>query len=167
MREILRKQIREKDTMIDTLLAQLNPTATTATPLSLNTSRLALTQEQRNSYRDVLNYLEKSQGCGRAESRPKIDVSSLEDESDYEEEEEEGEALDDDEGFPGSLFQVHPLPTRCAPAGLLAKAALETRSRSRMSSPTDSAERSTDADSPEEGGIGNLAYFEPGMHAVA
>ena len=164
MREILRKQIREKDAQIDNLLAQLNPAAPTATPLALNVAKLALTPEQRAAHRDVLAYFEKSQGV-RSGERTKIDVSTLDDESDYDSDEDTLSCGDADvEDISGSIHQLH-LPTRCTPTGMIAKAALESRSRSRMPSPDASAGR-TDSDSEDpvaaEGGIGNLSYFEPG-----
>ena len=169
VREILRKQIREKDAMIDNLLAKLNPAAPSNTPLSLNVSRLALSPEQRTAYRDVLAYFEKSQGVKTPEK--KIDVSSLDDDSEYDSDSDSGDAEGEGEDSSSTFCQPH-IPSKCAPAGLLAKAALETRSRSRMSSPVTSAHGRSESEPGSEdiaaieAGIGNLSYFEPGMSAV-
>lgn len=168
MREILRKQIREKDTMIDNLLAKLNPAAPSTTPLALNVSKLALTPEQRNVYRDVLAYFEKSQGV-RSSEKAKIDVSSLDEDSEYDSDSEAGEAEGDSEDTSAALYQPF-LPTKCAPAGLVAKTVLETRSRSRLSSPAASVLGRSESEGSDdvaaiEAGIGSLSYFEPGTLA--
>ena len=168
MREILRKQIREKDVMIDNLLAKLNPASSLATPLSINPSRLALSAEQRSRYRDVLMYLDKGQNAraaGDAVPRQKIDVSSLDDEYDFASDSEDGSSGMEDLQESTAALHIHPLPARCAPAGVLASAALETRSLSRVSSPA-SGREPTESEHQEEmadGGLANAAYFQPGM----
>jgi hypothetical protein len=169
MREILRKQIREKDAMIDDLLAKLNPASSMCTPLSINPSRLALTAEQRSRYRDVLMYLDKGQNTGKASGeavRQKIDVSLLDEEYDYESESEACSSGIDELQESTSSLHIHPLPAKRAPAGVLASAALETRSLSRASSPAPGGEpassESSFQDELTEGGIANLSYFQPG-----
>ena len=164
VREILRKKIREKDAMIDNLLARLNPTAPSATPLSLNVARLALTPDQRAAYRDVLSYFEKSQSVRTVEK--KIDVSTLDEDSEYESDSDNDTEGGDADDAASSVFQPH-VPTKCTPTGLLAKSALETRSRSRLSSPETSNHGRTESEGSEEttstgAGIGNPSYFEPG-----
>ena len=189
MREILRKQIREKDAMIDNLLAKLNPASSMSTPLSINPSRLALTQEQRLQYRDVLLYLDKAQsstkasaGTDGASSRAKIDVSALDDEYEYDSESDDGggggggtsSGIEDLQQSTSALH-IHPLPQKHAPAGILASTTLETRSR--LSSPVsgrDPPSSEGEQGSAHEDGAGvggsagagdgfaNSAYFEPG-----
>ncbi|KAI0686308.1 hypothetical protein BC835DRAFT_1420504 [Cytidiella melzeri] len=165
MRDILRKKIREKDSMIDSLLARLNPTSATATPLSIAPSRMALTPEQRTIYRDILAYYEKGQGsCKSAcEGFRRFDLSTLEEDSDYDSDSEESTGLEDLQESTSALH-IHPLPAAEAPSGLVAKTALE----SRVGSPASAREHGSsegsqiEAISVQEEGIGNLAYFEPG-----
>lgn len=165
MREILRKQIKEKDAMIDSLLARLNPTSSTFTPLSIMPSRMALTPDQRIVYRDVLAYYEKTAGSYKSASdgSRKFDLSALEEDSDYESETEDSSGVEDLQESTSALH-IHPLPAVEAPSGLVAKTALE----SRVGSPTLSKEHGssdgsqTEAASASEEGIGNFAYFEPG-----
>lgn len=168
MREILRKQIREKDVMIDNLLARLNPTSSMATPLAISPSRLALTPEQRNVYRDVLAYYEKSQSLSKSatEGGRKFNVSALDEDSEYDSESDESIAVDELQESTSNLH-INPLPATEAPAGLLAKTALE--SKSRLGSPASARGSGSEWDQLEDhassshsGGIGNLAYFEPG-----
>ncbi|KAI0087537.1 hypothetical protein BDY19DRAFT_994860 [Irpex rosettiformis] len=165
MREILRKQIREKDAMIDNLLARLNPTSSTVTPLSITPSRLALTREQRTVYRDVLTYYEKGQGTskGAGEGLRKFDVSTLEEEYECDSDPEEVSDVEDLQESTTSLH-IHPLPASEAPTGLVAKTALESRvgSPAFARDPASSEGSQADILSSQEEGIGNLAYFEPG-----
>ena len=166
MREILRKQIREKDAMIDNLLARLNPTSSAVTPLSITPSRLALTQEQRTAYRDVLAYYEKGQGTckGAGESFRKFDVSTLEEEFECDSDAEDSSDVEDLQESTTSLH-IHPLPVAEAPSGLVAKTALQSRvgSPAFARDPGSSDGSQADVISPQEEGIGNLAYFEPGV----
>lgn len=168
MREILRKQIREKDAMIDSLLARLNPASSTVTPLSITPSRLALTAEQRTIYRDVLAYYEKGQGnCkGAGDSLRKFDVSTLEEEFEYDSDPEETSDVEDLQESTNGLH-IHPLPAAEAPSGLVAKTALESRvgSPAFARDPGSSDSSQPEGASSQEEGIGNLAYFEPGMLA--
>jgi hypothetical protein len=165
MREILRKQIKEKDAMIDSLLARLNPTSSTFTPLSIIPSRLALTPEQRIAYRDVLAYYDKTAGSSKSipDGSRKYDLSALDDDLDYESETEESSGVEDLQESTNALH-IHPLPAVEAPSGLVAKTVLE----SRVGSPALSKEHSSsgssqvEAASASEEGIGSLAYFEPG-----
>ena len=169
MREILRKQIREKDAEIDNLLAKLNPTSLMSTPLSINPSRLALTQDQRVQYRDVLMYLDKAQNSARVSgepsSRAKIDVSALDEEYEYDSESEDGSSGMEDLQESTASLHIHPLPQKFAPAGILASTTLE--SRSRLSSPVSgrdpaSSENEQQQEDVADGGFANSAYFEPG-----
>lgn len=177
MREILRKQIREKDAQIDSLLAKLNPASASSTPLSINTARLPLTPAQRATYRDVLLYLDKAQNTARPSAaadgaRPKIDVSALDADFEYDSDE-------DDDGSGGSGLEelqesaaglhLYPRPATIAPAGVLASTA------SRLSSPDLAREPhaggSGASGSSAEGGvpavgITSAAYFEPGASRV-
>lgn len=166
MRDILRKQIREKDAMIDNLLAKLNPASSMTTSLSINPARLALTPEQRTQYRDVLMYLEKGQTRVSGEAaRQKIDVSALDEEFEVESDSEDvGSGMEDLQESTSSLH-LHPLPTKRAPAGVLASTALE--SRSRLSSPVSGRDPTSSGESEAledsaDGGITSFAYFEPG-----
>lgn len=156
MREILQKQIREKDAMIDTLLQQLNPKPSLCTPLTLVPSRLALTDSQRAAYRDVLSWFEKVQSGVRVDGKEKIDVSVLED--GYDEgldSDNEGNSSDAHDALPAP--QPHLLPGGSAPAGLLASAALY--SDSAIASPPSPEET---RDLKVEKGIGSKTYFQPG-----
>lgn len=167
MRELLRKQIREKDAKIDKLLARLNPTSSTFTPLSIVPSRIALTAQQRTTYRDVLAYYEKGQGSSKSagETLRKFDLSTLEEEFEYDSGSDDSTDVADLQEH-ASALHINPLPAAEAPTGLVAKTALE--SRSRLGSPVSSREpESSDGDHEEmvaaqDTGIGNLAYFEPG-----
>ncbi|EKM52424.1 uncharacterized protein PHACADRAFT_30944 [Phanerochaete carnosa HHB-10118-sp] len=171
MRDILRKQIREKDVMIDNLLAKLNPASSTATPLAINPSKLTLTPEQRTQYRDILMYLDKVQGSSRVSSeaaRQKIDLSAFDEEFEEDSESEGVSSGMEDVQESTPSFHLHPLPAKRAPAGVLAATALE--SRSRLSSPVSgrdptSSGESDPHDDPAEGGITSSAYFEPGPFA--
>ena len=166
MREILRKQIREKDAMIDNLLARLNPTPSTFTPVAIAPSRLALTPEQRTLYRDVLAYYEKGQAAskGVGDGYRKFDVSTLEEEFENSSDSEELSDLEEvQEGT--TALHIHPLPVAEAPSGLVAKTALQSRvgSPAFARDPGSSDGSQADVISPQEEGIGNLAYFEPGV----
>lgn len=166
LREVLQKQIREKDAQIDELLSQMNPTPSLSTPLSIIPSRLALTDSQRTTYRDALAWLEKAQTCSKADMKAKIDVSFLEDGSDDDLDSEDGMSLDDDvQSSSGSSSQFSSLPGAAAPAGVLAAAALESTQRGlspmRVSPHPEGPEDTKDL--KIEGGIGCKTYFQPGM----
>lgn len=152
----------------------LNPASQSATPLSINLPRLALTPEQRTQYREVLVYLDKSQGgsarstSGEAKHTVRLNVSELESEWEEEDEDDEGSGVDELQEST-ALLHIQPMPERNAPVGMMAQAALESRSSlSRMSSPASNiAPSSSDGDQQtrEEtsgGGIGNADYFSPG-----
>lgn len=161
--------------MIDTLLAKLNPASSTSTPLSINPSRLALTQTQRTQYRDVLMYLDKAQNAaklssGDSSTRAKIDVSALDEEYEYDEESDDegsgGSGADDLQQSTSSLH-IHPLPQKFAPAGILASTTLE--SRSRLSSPVSGRDPTSSEGEPSQedttnDGFANSAYFQPGTY---
>lgn len=163
MREILQKQIREKDAMIDTLLQQLNPKPSLCTPLTLVPSRLALTDSQRAAYHDVLSWFEKVQSGARVDGKEKIDVSLLED--GYDEgldSDNEGNSPDVHDNLPAP--QPHLLPGGSAPAGLLASAALDSDSAiASPPSPEMSLKQEEETqDLKVEKGIGSKTYFQPG-----
>ena len=167
MRDILRKQIREKDEMIDQLLSRLNPSPSLATPLTIVPSKLALTPAQRLTHQNVLSWLDKHRTGSKAVGDPKskVDVSALEDEpvsEDEGEDDSEDGDLVEDEATAVLLRQLDFTPAGPAPAGILASAAL---SCSRHESPTSSSSKGPDEDSRElriEGGIGSKSYFAPG-----
>lgn len=162
LREILRKQIREKDAMIDELLNQLNPAPSLATPLSIIPSRLALTDSQRHVYRDVLAWFEKSQN-GAKDNKGRIDVSFLEDGSDddFESDEEQSQADETQNTSFDLSQQLRSLPGASAPAGLLVTTVLESQ---RQPSPTGETEHedTEGKDLRIERGIGSKGYFQPG-----
>lgn len=164
MREILQKQIREKDAMIDSLLQQLNPKPSLCTPLTIVPSRLTLTDSQRATYRDVLSWFEKVQSGGKADGKDKIDVSVLEDGYD------EGLDSDNEGNTPlvsdaPSAQQPHLLPGGSAPAGLLASAVLDS-DRVTASPPSTKIQLKQEGETEDlkvEKGIGSKKYFQPGM----
>ena len=152
--------------MIDNLLARLNPASSMSTPLAISPSRLALTPEQRNVYRDVLAYYEKSQSQSKsaAETARKFDVSALDEDLEYDSDSDGSVAMDDLQES-ASALHINPLPATEAPAGLLAKTALE--SKSRLGSPSSVRGSGSEGDQVDDqasshGGIANPAYFEPG-----
>ena len=166
LREVLQKQIREKDAQIDELLSQMNPTPSLATPLSIVPSRLALTDKQRFIYRDALAWLEKAQTCSKSDMKAKIDVSFLEDGSDSDLDSDDNMSLDDDTQSSASSSHFTSLPGASAPAGVLAAAALESNPRGlspmRVSPHPEGLEDTKDL--KIEGGIGCKTYFQPGMY---
>ena len=167
MREILQKQIREKDAMIDTLLQQLNPKPSLCTPLTLVSSRLALTESQRAAYRDVLSYFEKVQSGARADGKEKIDVSVLEDGYD-EGLDSDGEGNHADIPDTPNAPQPHLLPGGSAPAGLLASLALDS-DRATSSPPSSDVPSKDDEETKDlkiEKGIGSKKYFQPGKISI-
>ncbi|THH33350.1 hypothetical protein EUX98_g804 [Antrodiella citrinella] len=168
LREVLQKQIREKDAQIDELLSQMNPTPSLATPLSIIPSRLALTDSQRFTYRDALAWLEKAQSCSKSDMKAKIDVSFLEDGSDSDLDSDDNMSLDDDlQSSSSSSTQFTSLPGASAPAGVLAAVALESRHRAHATTdmPPHLEGLEPSQDLKIEGGIGSKAYFQPGPSA--
>ncbi|KAH8092166.1 hypothetical protein BXZ70DRAFT_898356 [Cristinia sonorae] len=168
LREVLQKQIREKDARIDELLSQMNPTPSLTTPLSIIPSRLALTDSQRCTYRDALAWLEKAQSSSKTDLRAKIDVSFLEDGSDSDLDSEDDKMSVDDDVPSTSRRSVRfsHLPGAAAPAGVLAAAALESnRGKSPMRVSPLPEEPEDSQDLKIEGGIGSKSYFQPGPSA--
>ncbi|KAI8996283.1 hypothetical protein BD414DRAFT_575643 [Trametes punicea] len=173
MRVVLQQQIREKNAMIDKVLSQVNPGPTMPTPLTLVPARLPLTEEERNKYRDVLAYLERAATQAGAriggDSRPKFDISALEDPSEAESDSDD-EMADDATNLnravspKGELRPVDSILEVAAPTGMMAIAALETRSTAPKGSITDSSasEGGSSNKSSIEGGIASDTYFLPG-----
>ncbi|KAI0830360.1 hypothetical protein BC628DRAFT_1408462 [Trametes gibbosa] len=172
MRVVLQQQIREKNAMIDKVLSQVNPGPTMPTPLTLVPARLPLSDEERNKYRDVLAYLERSttQTAARigGDGRPKFDISALEDPS-----EADSETEDEMEGVAtpsrGLSPKGEPRPMDsilevAAPTGMMAIAAFETRHIAAKGSVVESSssEGGSSHNSAPEGGIANESYFLPG-----
>ncbi|KAI0073211.1 hypothetical protein K474DRAFT_1603752 [Panus rudis PR-1116 ss-1] len=165
MREVLQKQIREKDSMIDNLLQQINPTPSLATPLSIVPSRLALTEAQREQYRDVLSWFEKAQSGVKGDLREKIDVSPLEE--GYEEGADSDDEGSQDSNCPDACAaalarQLRFLPGESAPAGLLVSAVLDSTKKKQSTEQTSA--RQDDDDNQDlriEAGIGSKNYFQP------
>ncbi|TCD60645.1 hypothetical protein EIP91_009746 [Steccherinum ochraceum] len=169
MRDILRKQIREKDAMIDQLLGRLNPSPSLATPLAIVPSKLCLTPEQRQRHQAVLAWLDKHRGGSKnaTDPRAKIDVSALEDEPCSDESGEEDDDEDDEEGdeFAAAfLLQLDFTPAASAPAGILASTALlcSRRCSPTPASPEGEPSEEDSRDLKVEGGIGCRTYFAPG-----
>lgn len=170
MREILQKQIREKDAMIDSLLFQVNPKPSLSTPLTIVPSRLALSDTQRIVYRDVLTWFEKAQSGTRGDGREKIDVSALED--GYEEgldsdDEVNHDASQDTDACAAALArQLRFLPGPSAPAGLLVSAVLDSTQFEEAPSLSAGSEEGEELqDLKVEQGIGSKLYFQPGPSA--
>lgn len=140
MRRILQQQIREKDAQIDKVLSKVNPAA--STKLTLMPERLPLSEEERNKHRDVLAYLRRSRipAASRVadDDRLKFDISTFEDyaevDSDFGPDSSDpydvqcltsfGRGLSHEDGS----FSINSILERAAPAGIMAKAALETGS---------------------------------------
>ncbi|KAI0791090.1 hypothetical protein C8Q75DRAFT_816566 [Abortiporus biennis] len=165
LREILRKQIREKDAKIDELLSQLNPTPSLATPLSIVPSRLSLTDSQRNMYRDVLVWFEKSQSGAKSDVKSRIDVSFLEDSEDEFDSDDEMSLGDENQASSSKALSrsFGSLPGSSAPAGLLVNAVLDIQ---RQLTPGKDAEMEEDSEDMRiERGIGSKTYFQPGPSA--
>ncbi|KAH9886688.1 hypothetical protein C8Q73DRAFT_748860 [Cubamyces lactineus] len=174
MRVVLQQQIREKNAMIDKVLSQVNPGPTMPTPLALVPARLPLTEEERNKYRDVLAYLERAATQAGAriggDGRPKFDISALEDpsevESDSEEDMGEGGAASPNRGASpkGDMRPMDTILEVAAPTGMMAIAALETRSTANKGNVGDSSasEGGSSNKSTVDGGIANDTYFLPG-----
>ncbi|KAL7278771.1 hypothetical protein ACG7TL_007779 [Trametes sanguinea] len=174
MRVVLQQQIREKNAMIDKVLSQVNPGPTMPTPLTLVPARLPLNEDERNKYRDVLAYLERAatQAGTRiaGDGRPKFDISALEDpseaESDSEDEMVDG-ATSPNRGASPKGSEMRPMDSIlevAAPTGLMAIAALETRSIAPKGSAPDSSasEGGSSGKSSVENGIASETYFLPG-----
>lgn len=172
MRVVLQQQIREKNAMIDKVLSQVNPGPTMPTPLTLVPARLPLSEEERNKYRDVLAYIERSttQAAARigGDGRPKFDISALEDPSEV-----DSESDDDMEGLTSPKRGLSPKSEMrpmdsilevAAPTGMMAIAALETRNIAGKGSVADSStsEGGSSHKSAPDGGIANESYFLPG-----
>ncbi|KAI0633110.1 hypothetical protein C8Q77DRAFT_871216 [Trametes polyzona] len=170
MRVVLQQQIREKNAMIDKVLSQVNPGPTMPTPLTLVPARLPLSDEERNKYRDVLAYLERSttQAAARigGDGRPKFDISALEDPSEV-----DSESEDEMEGVtsPGRAVSPksdsRPMDTVlevAAPTGIMALAALETRNITSKGTVTESSASDNSHGSVHDGGISNESYWLPG-----
>ncbi|KAI0062961.1 hypothetical protein BV25DRAFT_1803108 [Artomyces pyxidatus] len=138
-REFLLKQIREKDETIAKLLSDL--TSTTSTPLSINSSRIALNTEERDVHGDVLAWMEKrhsSSSRSIAKACAVFDTSQLEDEDMWSSDEED----DDSSSESVERVKIEPrepptrvkatrllsLPDEGAPLGFLAKCSLKYNS---------------------------------------
>ncbi|EIW56374.1 uncharacterized protein TRAVEDRAFT_49201 [Trametes versicolor FP-101664 SS1] len=147
MRVVLQQQIREKNAMIDKVLSQVNPGPTMPTPLTLVPARLPLSEEERNKYRDVLAYIERSttQAAARigGNGRPKFDISALEDPSEVDSESDNDmEGLTSPErglSLKGKMRQMDAILEVAAPTGMMAIAALETRNIASKGSVVDSS----------------------------
>ncbi|KAI0794903.1 hypothetical protein C8Q75DRAFT_803748 [Abortiporus biennis] len=167
--EILRKQIKEKDAMIDDLLHRLNPTPSLATPLSLNLSRLALTASQRVKHRDVLAWFERPQNkiksCRELKSKVKLAGLQPDDEDNFSDDEDSDTA--GGSGSPAAEELDEPtvthrltLPEASAPAGLLASTVIHSRQRSVSVDP--GSDEDEEVDMSTERGVGSRTYFDPG-----
>lgn len=157
--EILRKKIRQKDAEIDDVLNQLNPAPSLATPMSIVTSKLTLTESQRTTYKSALSWLEKPQNAskGQGDPRAKVDISTFDD-SDMD---SDGESSDDQIESP---IEMGPLLGRFAPAGLLVRTAIEsgTRCSADATSSTSNTGVEDSIDRSIEAGVGSKDYFQPG-----
>lgn len=138
---VLRQQIREADAKIDTLLSQVNPGPTMATPLTLVPARLPFGQKERAEYRDVLTYLERAaQQAGQrfvGDGRAKFDISALEDLISDDDSETDEDAPPGADGATSpkratspktELTQTQPVDTIlevAAPNGIMAAAAMQ------------------------------------------
>lgn len=171
MRVVLQQQIREKNAMIDKVLSQVNPGPTMPTPLTLVPARLPLSEEERNKYRDVLAYIERSttQTAARigGDGRPKFDISALEDPSevDSESDEDMDDVTSPKRGLsPKGDARIDSILEVAAPTGMMAIAALETRSNAatKGSVADSTSEGGSSQKSAHDGGIANEAYFLPG-----
>lgn len=165
MRDILRKQIKEKDVMIDQLLNRLNPSPSLATPLAIVPSKLTLTSEQRIKHQSALAWLEKHRTGSRAtqDSKAKVDVSALEDDPVSDDSMDEGSDEEEgDEDAPRTLLnELDFAPAGPAPAGILASTVLSL-SRHQSPIPGSSSAGEDSRDLRVEGGIGSKSYFAPG-----
>lgn len=154
--------------MIDNLLERVNPTAATATPLCVDSSKLLLTAKERHVHRDVLRWLERGHGSGNriSEQRPKFDSSSLEGDL-----EDSSSSDDDSDQLKASDYLISPtsqrpraVPQEATPAGLLAASFLRHGATSARASSADSTTSGDSGDivSGDECGDAEL-YFQPGQ----
>ncbi|KAI0369514.1 hypothetical protein BV20DRAFT_1078089, partial [Pilatotrama ljubarskyi] len=173
MRVVLQQQIREKNAMIDKVLTQVNPGPTMPTPLTLVPARLPLTEDERNKYRDVLAYLERTATQAGAriggDGRPKFDISALEDPSEVDSEsEEEMEGVTSPKRAVSPKGETQAMDTVlefAAPTGMMAIAALETRStaaKGSVATESSASEGGSSHQSGPDGGIASETYFLPG-----
>lgn len=142
------------------------------TPLTLVPARLPLSEEERNKYRDVLAYIERSttQAAARigGDGRPKFDISALEDPSEVDSESDEDmEGLTSPKRGLSPKGEMRPMDSIlevAAPTGMMAIAALETRNIASKGSVVDSSasEGGSSHKSAPDGGIANESYFLPG-----
>ncbi|KAI0073841.1 hypothetical protein K474DRAFT_134101 [Panus rudis PR-1116 ss-1] len=161
MSDLLRKEIRDKQALVDQLLQKFNPTPTLATPLTIIPSRLALTDVQRNTYHEVLSWFERPQNAARAAGINQARIAVTEDDADDlsasgDDDEVDSEKKDDGSG---GMAELESVASGLAPVSELAKAVLECNEKlaqeEHVSTDTDKAK-----EYKVESGIGNHAYFQ-------
>jgi hypothetical protein len=153
------KQIREKNETISVLLNQLRNTNLT-TPISINAARIPLSAAERETYGEVLSWMERRHAVSSQASEKACvayDTSQLEDEDMYSSSEDEDE--NDEEGHEKAIARMRDAATFSGPvisalpeqSGTLGFLAAFSSQWNRSSSPLGA----------DVFGIANKRYFQP------
>ncbi|TFY56655.1 hypothetical protein EVG20_g8846 [Dentipellis fragilis] len=170
LREQLVKKIREKNEAISDLLSQLH--CTSATPLSVNPSRLPLTDTEREACGDVLDWIEKRHTSRSDKNCSAFDMADLDDGDDMSDSDADETSSDDSmavdglrlvSGTPMEHLKPHmySLPDSTAPIGFLANCSLKYGNDSAGMGCAVNVDPDSDDDSAHGFGIANDTYFRP------